>query len=155
MGYQYAFKTEEAHAKALGTSLSVSTKHSIEIASFIRGKKVERAKQILQATIEMKRPIPFKRFNGDVGHRRGKMMAGRYPIKASKEILALVKSAESNAQSKGLSTPDLIVKHICAQKGSNVGRFGRQRGRKAKRTHIEIILTEKKTPKKKKVEAKK
>jgi len=145
---KYSFSTTKPHAKAIGQSLSISTKHSIEIADLIRGKKVLRAKQLLQQTVDMKQPIPFKKYTGDVGHRRGKMASGRYPVKACGEILNLLNSAQANAESRGLSTDDLVVKHIVANKGPNVGRFGRQRGRKAKRTHVEIILTEKKTVKK-------
>lgn len=150
MTQNYAFKTEEPHAKAFGSSLSISTKQSIEIANHIRGRKVERAKTILQKAMELAEPIPYKRFNGDVGHRRGNIMAGRYPVKACTEILKLIKSAEANAEAKGLATDALIIKHICAHKGPNVGRFGRHRGRRAKRTHIEIILTEKQKKEEKK-----
>ena len=71
---KYTFSTTEPHAKAIGESLSVSTKHCIEIADFIRGKKVLKAKHLLQQTVAMKAPIPFKKYTGDVGHRRGKML---------------------------------------------------------------------------------
>ena len=57
----------------------------------------------------------------------------------------MLKSVEANAQFKGLSTADLIIKHIIAQKGPNVWRYGRQKRRHAKKTHIEVIVEEIKT----------
>ena len=83
------------------------------------------------------------------------MAAGRYPIKACQHILALLESAESNAQFKGLSTADLIVTHISAQKGPDTWRYGRHIRRQAKRTHIEIILEERKKAKEEKPAKKK
>ena len=62
----------------------------------------------------------------------------------------ILKSAEANAQYKGLNSANLFIKHVSAQKGPTTHHYGRHRGRKAKRTHIEIVLEEKK-----KVEAKK
>ena len=53
----------------------VSTKHCIEICKYIKGRKVEDARKLLQAAIEKTAAIPFPRFNGGVGHKRGKGMA--------------------------------------------------------------------------------
>lgn len=36
----------------------------------------------------------------------------RWPIKSAEHLLTLLKNAESNADSKGLDTSNLIVKHI-------------------------------------------
>lgn len=47
--------------------------------------------------INQKKAVPYKRFNKDVGHKKG-IGPGRYPIKASGVILSLVKLAESNAR---------------------------------------------------------
>jgi hypothetical protein len=55
----------------------------------------------------------------------------------------VLKSAESNAQSKGLSAANLVIKHASAQKGPTAYHYGRQRT-KAKRTHLELILVERK-----------
>ena len=108
-----------------------------------------------------KKPIPFIRFNKNIGHKKG-MGSGRYPIKSSEKILKLLESAEANAQFKGLNTADLVIKHICANKAANAWHFGRKRRRKAKRTSIEVIVQEerkdketKKASNKKSVENKK
>ncbi|MCH7771780.1 MAG: 50S ribosomal protein L22, partial [Bacteroidetes bacterium] len=114
---------------------------------FIRGKEVNYVKEVLSNVIKEKQAIPFRRFNSDVGHKRN-MAAGRYPKKASKEILDLVNLVEANAQFKGLSTSKLIIKHINANKAATTLRFGRKRSRKAKRTNVEVIVQEKITKKK-------
>ena len=143
MGQKNSFKNynKENMARANGSSIPVSFKHSIEICNFIRGKNVNYAKNVLSEVIKEKQTIPFKRFDGDVGHKKG-MAAGRYPKKASKEILDMINLVEANAQFKGLNTSRLIITHINANKASSVTRFGRKRGRKAKRTNIEIIVQE-------------
>src|SRR3989338_2021572 len=128
-------------ARAVGRDLSISKKQSVEICKWIRYKSTSRAKRILEDAIKMERAIPYTRFNWNVGHRPG-MGTGRYQIKASTEILALIKSAEANAQLKGLNTGNLHIVHINAQKAPTPHHYGRQRGTKMKRTHIEIVLQE-------------
>lgn len=135
-------------AKAIGRNLGISKKDSIEIASFIRGKKLSRVKTILEEVIVKKLIVPYKRFNKDRGHKRGKMAAGRYPVKASTSILGLVKSAEMNALNKGMNSEDLFISTIIANKGSGQMHHGRFRGRSMKRTHLEVVLSEVKKNKK-------
>lgn len=141
-------------AKVAGISLPISTKHSIEICNFIRNKNLSKARDLLKEVIELKKTIPFKRFTGDVGHKKGKIGPGRYPKKASIEIIKLLNTAEANAQFKGLNTSNLVIKHICANKASTPWRYGRQRRRKMKRTHVEIIVEEKASKERKKKETK-
>ena len=143
MPYNYANKNYEPEhmAKAVGTSLHVSTKHAIEICALLRRKKISYAKELLKKVVEKKQAVPFRRFNGDVGHKKG-IGPGRYPKKASTEILQLLECVEANAQFKGLNTSELMIEHICAHKAGKVMRYGRQRGRTSKRTHIEVMVKE-------------
>ena len=154
MAYKYSAPIGENCAKAVGVALPISRKQSIMICKFVRNKSVQLAKKHLAEVIEKKRAVPFTRFNDDMGHKAG-MASGRYPIKACQHILALLESAESNAQFKGLSTADLIITHISAQKGPDTWRYGRHIRRQAKRTHIEIILEERKKAKEEKPAKKK
>lgn len=147
MSYKYSTRIGENCAKAVGLTLPISRKQSIMICKFIRNKNVQLAKKHLAEVILKKRAVPFTRFNDDMGHRAG-MAAGRYPVKACQNILALLESAEANAQFKGLSTADLVVMHASAQKGPGSWRYGRHTRRQAKRTHIEIVLEERKGVKK-------
>ncbi len=139
--YKYSTKLGENSAKAIGVGLPISTRQSIEICSFIRGKNLQEAKILLERVAKQELAVPFKRFTNGLGHKPG-MASGRYPYNASKQILLMLKSAEANAQFKGLSTADLVIKHIRAQKGPNTWRYGRQKRRHAKKTHIEIIVEE-------------
>lgn len=145
----------ENTARAVGNDLSISTKKAIEICSFIRGRSTERAKKILTQAIEKKQPIPFKRFTEGAGHKKGKIAGGKYPIKACTEILIIIESAEANASYKGLSTDNLIISHIKADKASTPLHYGRHRGRSMKRTRVEVSVDESKKEVKKPAETKK
>jgi large subunit ribosomal protein L22 len=129
--------------RAIGRDLPISTKQSIEICSYIRGRSVKKSKYILQKVIEKEMAIPFKRFNKDMGHRPGRMAAGRYPIKSCQNILKILNSAESNAVSNGSNVDNLFIKNAIANKASQPLHTGRKIRRKMKRAHIEIILEEK------------
>ena len=141
-GYRYSSKVGDNSAKAVGINLPISTKVSVEICNMIRGMNVQTAKDLLNEVIKQKRPVPYKRFNGDVGHKKGKIAAGRYPIKACTEIVKLIESAETNAQFKGLNTGSLVLRHISAQRAAGAWHYGRWRRRQMKRTHLEIIVEE-------------
>jgi len=138
---------EKTMAKAHGVSLPVSLKQSAEVCRYIRSRRYRTAINLLEEVTQMKTPVPYKRFNkGGTGHRKS-MGPGRYPIKASTYILNLLKSAYANANQKGLDTSDLLIKSAVAKQGPKVGRYGRKRGRTAKRTHIEIVLMQTQTQK--------
>ena len=133
---------KENMARAIGRSLPISFKQSIELCNFIRNKKVNYAKEVLSNIANQKLALPFRRFNSNMGHKK-KIMAGRYPKKTSTKILDLINHVEANAQFKGLNTANLVITHINANKASKVAHFGRKRSREAKRTHVEIIVQEK------------
>jgi len=141
-GYSYQGVFDpKTMVRARGTNLPISTKVSVEIASAIRGKKLEKAISLLQKVIEKKSAIAYKKHRKDVPHRKGHMAAGRYPVKASKEILKLLNSAKSEAQSKGLDTTKLKIVHAAACKAPTVYHYGR-RYCKRKNSHFELILKE-------------
>lgn len=144
MAYKYTVPVTQHSACAVGAGLSISKKQAVEVCKWIRGKPVEKAKEMLREVIAMKRPVPYTRFNGDTGHRKGSLAAGRYPISACTQILYTINSATANAHAKGLANTDLFLKQVCAQSGTHTYRPGRHRGRKAKRTHIEVVVEEKK-----------
>ncbi len=154
MAYNYSAKgyNKENMARALGRSLPISFKQSIEICDFIRNKNVDYAKSILSNVINHKQAIPFRKFNMNIGHKKG-IASGRYPKKASMEILSLINHVEANAQFKGLNTANLVITHINANKASKVMHFGRKRSRESKRTNVEIVVQER--PGDKKIQAKK
>ncbi|KHO46803.1 MAG: large subunit ribosomal protein L22 [archaeon GW2011_AR3] len=136
-------KFPENYAKAMGRDLPISTKQSIEICKYVQGMRLSRAKSILQDVILGKKAVPFTRHTFDLGHKKG-IGPGRYPMKASESILRILNSVEANAQTKGLSANDLVILHIAANKAARPWRYGRQTRRKARRTHIEVVVSEKK-----------
>jgi large subunit ribosomal protein L22 len=141
-GYAFQGYNKETMAKAVGIALPVSTKQCVEICSMLRGRSVIEAKKMLEQVIGMKRAVPFKRYCHNIGHRKGHMGPGRYPVKACAEILAIVKTCEANAQFKGINTSNLIIKHICANLASRPWHHGRQARTKMKRTHVEVVMVE-------------
>ena len=132
--------SKENIATVNGKDLPISTKYTIEISNFIRGKNLLKSKAFLNDVILKKKAVPLRRYQGDVGHKRG-IGSGRYPVNSAKIILKLLESLEVNAQNKGLDTASLFIKEIIPNKASNVWRYGRQRRRRRKLTHL-FILTE-------------
>ena len=128
-------------ATAKLTDAPISTKAAIEIANHLRGKDTDTAKETLNAVINKDQAIPYKRFQHGAGHKKGQMGAGKYPVKASKSFLSLIKSAEHNARDIGLA-PDLTIHELKANKGTTQQSYGRKRGRQNKTTHIDITVKE-------------
>ncbi|MEM4267294.1 MAG: 50S ribosomal protein L22 [Candidatus Woesearchaeota archaeon] len=141
VGYSFSSYKKETMARACGVSLPISTKQAVEICRRIRNLQLGKAKTILRNVIEMKEAVPFKRYKHNIGHRTG-MGPGRYPVKACREILKIISSCEANAQMKGLSIENLVIKHISANKATRPWHYGRQRRRRMKRTHIQIVVEE-------------
>jgi large subunit ribosomal protein L22 len=151
-GYSIIAETldPEKTAKASGRESRVSHKHAREVCKTIKGMTLANAKKYLRDVIAKKKPVPFTRYNKKAGHRHGlvKTFAGRYPVKASNQILKVLQSAEANAESKGLDVERLRVFHAAAYPGTKVKRFTpRAQGRASPKfetlSHIEIVLEEK------------
>jgi large subunit ribosomal protein L22 len=73
----------------------------------------------------MKRAVPFKNHKKKVSHKRGleKWYAGRYPQKAAKNILKVIRNLEANADYKGIEKERLIITHAQAKKGRVLKRY--------------------------------
>jgi large subunit ribosomal protein L22 len=128
-------------ARAIGRNLSVSSKQCIEICSHIRGRKLETAIAILERVRKKEEAVPFRRFTNGVGHRPGKMAAGRYPMKAAGEFLELLRGVKANASAKGLGG-ELIIAHLAANRAARPVRNRSKHRGSFKRTHVEVIVTE-------------
>ena len=150
----YSILTEtldpEKTAKASGRENRVSHKHAREVCKAVKGMTLANAKQYLRDVIAKKKAIPFTRYNKKAGHRHGlvKSFSGRYPIKASDQVLKIIQAAEANAENKGLDVDRLRILHAAAYPGTKVKRFTpRAHGRASPKfetlTHIEIVLEEK------------
>jgi len=128
-------KRDEAIVNA--KDVPISTKHSIAICNFIRGKGIEEANFMLQEVVKMKKALPMK---GEIPHRKGKIMSGRYPINAAKQFIKLLKQLNANANVNGLE----IEKGKIECKANRASRPYRRSGsERFKRTHVTLRLKEK------------
>lgn len=145
MKLNYSIEPEpEKTSKAMGKELHISRKHAHEIASAIKGMKLENAREFLEDVAALKRAVPYKRYTRNVPHRKG-MCTGRYPQKAAKEFLRVLKNAESNATYKGLDSENLRITHVATKKGHTFrGSFPRAQGRATPKMHetvsVEMIV---------------
>jgi large subunit ribosomal protein L17e len=140
-------------SKARGQHIRVHFKHCREILHTIKGMKLTKAKSFLEAVVNYKQAVPFTKFTGGCGrHAQGKLMkaAGdkcKWPQKATKVILDLVKNAQANAEVKGLDVDALYVSHAQANRAIKQRRrtyraHGRIGPYMASPAHVELILSE-------------
>ncbi|MBN1762288.1 MAG: 50S ribosomal protein L22 [Methanomicrobia archaeon] len=139
----------ETTARAMAYELHISPKHAHEVCKAIKGKKVEDAEAYLEEVLDMKAAVPFKRYKKRVAHRRGleKWYAGRYPVKATAEILKLLRNARGNAEYKGLDTEALRIWRVATKQGRTIRgimprAFGRATPKNTETVTVEIILRE-------------
>jgi ribosomal protein L22 len=132
-------KIKKFEAVVNGISLPISTKDSVAICRFIKGKTIEKAVADLEEVLKFKKAIPMK---GEIPHRKGKgIMAGRYPVKPVEHFIILLKTLQANANVNGVEE-GIIVEAIPNRASRPYGRFGAV---KRKRTHVKIKVKEIKT----------
>ncbi|MCH1411083.1 MAG: hypothetical protein L7U48_03265, partial [Candidatus Poseidoniaceae archaeon] len=124
---------------ARATNVDVHVKACFEICRTVRGMTAGAAVRKLEKVllIDSDRPdirakaeaIPYRLGSGNkkrkrsgpsmVGHRKGGMGPGRYPVKASRVVIKLLNSAMDNArhQHEDIDAEDMIITHIAAHRG--------------------------------------
>ncbi|MFH0970627.1 MAG: 50S ribosomal protein L22 [Candidatus Diapherotrites archaeon] len=153
--YNYLGKWDDSRmARAYSTNQPASLKYSIEISRALKGKLIQDGELFLHNVIEQKIPLPLRTYNKKVPHRRGNAVsgvkAGRYPQRACQVWLNLLNTVRANADVKGLDVKKLRVIHATANQGFQrttnqaQGRIS-GKSRKAKSTHIEVIVREVRT----------
>jgi large subunit ribosomal protein L17e len=138
----------------------VHFKNTRETANAIKNMPLTRAKQYLDNVLKKKEVVPFRVHTGGVGRtKQGKNMCkkkkrggrtcsqGRWPAKSCRVLRDLLRTAESNADTKGLSTDKLYISHIAVQRAPKMRRrtyraHGRINPFMASPCHIELILEE-------------
>ena len=79
-------------------------KNTRETAFRLRKMELAKAKAYLQAVIDRKRCVPFRRFTGCIGrtaqakNEGSTTRQGRWPVKSCEFLLNLLTNAESNAE---------------------------------------------------------
>ncbi len=132
---------EKNEIKAKGTYLPISFKQSVMIGRNIKGMNVKKAIQLLEEVSILKKPIKFMKFNKDMGHKRG-ISAGRYPVKASKEIIKVLKNLIANATNMYFDEEDIMISKVIVNRAVSKEKMATRR--LGKSTHIEIIGVPKK-----------
>jgi len=117
-----------------GKDIHVSNKVAVAICKFLKNKNIDRAIVELEQVGKLKRAIPMK---GEIAHRRGRMMSGKYPVKAAGEFIRLLKSLKANAVYHELELERVRIACKANKAPRPYRRFGRAQ---FKRSHVEIRL---------------
>src|SRR5690606_19595811 len=91
---------------ARGLGLHVSLKEAMYVSRFIKKKKIDDAISDLRQVIMLKRAVPYK---GEIPHRKGPMMSGRYPLNASKAFIQVLKALKGNVIVNGMELENTYI----------------------------------------------
>ncbi|MFN7990532.1 MAG: uL22 family ribosomal protein [Candidatus Micrarchaeia archaeon] len=158
----YSSEIPENCARARVEGVNASYKDLSEVCGVIRNKKSVWAVSFLEKASEGTVPVLFRRHNRNLGHRRelgGKK--GRYPEKAARFILKVLRSAIANGKNLGLGDEYTILAASANKKAiyPRMASKGRQARSFLETARIEIVLKGPDVPKgvsvKKKEEPKK
>lgn len=138
-------KKDMAYVKMNG--LAMSTKQSREISRFLIGKTPEQAIEEMTRVTKQKMAVPMR---GEIPHRRGPMMSGRYPINTAKVFINVLKSLAGNASVNGIRNPVITI-----SSASWAARPKRKGGMRFKRTHLYMEVREAKEKQNNKMKNKK
>jgi large subunit ribosomal protein L22 len=149
-GYAFQNYDKTKHVRASIREKDISHKHAREIAVAIKGRSIEKARELLENVMSRKEAIPYRRYNNEVAHRsniRDGFFAGRFPKKAASEFLRILDNLESNAEYKGMDLDRLRIVSAAVHKGTKLKRFQpRAMGRSSPKfdilVHVEIIAQE-------------
>ena len=125
--HKYAFNPDpEKSVKVYGRNLNISSRTSKIVCRKLTEMNLGKAKSLLENLVSEKHSLD-----------------GKYYTNISKELLGLLKSAESNAEVKGLDTARLQV-HASSHQGFRYMRPRRlkMRGTMKKISNIQIVLVE-------------
>jgi len=137
-------KVKKTEVSARGINFQISTKDAKFICKFIVKKRIGDAIRDLEQVEVGRKAVPM---TGEIPHRKGKgISSGRFPKKAAKNFIGLLKSLAANANEGNLDEP-IIVEAMANMAARPYGRFGRTQ---KKRTHVKIIAKDKIKQKKKK-----
>jgi len=121
---------KKSEAVARGLSVHASMKQCMFICRFIKGKSVDEAISDLEKVIKIKKAVPF---TGEIPHRHGNMMSGRYPVNASKISISILKSLKGNILANQMD-PDKAKIYFASS--SYASRPSKKGGGTFKRTNI-------------------
>ena len=150
-------------ATARATNVDMHVKHCFEICRHVKHMKAGEAVNFLNEVLKIDSDradirrkaaaVPFRLGSGNkkkrrsgpsmVGHRKGGVGPGRYPVKASREIIKLIQSAMDNARHdyEDVDPEEMEITHIAAHRGQiRRGWIPRARGRATPKNHYRVNL---------------
>jgi large subunit ribosomal protein L22 len=148
-GYSFTAYEEDRMARTSGRELRISPKAAREICRHIRQMKLSQAQTFLERVVRKEQAVPYRRHNKEVPHKRQLQGwdAGRYPVKAAKNVLEVLAGLQANAENKGLDTERLRLIHAAAHRGRVLNRyfpraFGRSSPNSEMTCHLEFVVEE-------------
>lgn len=127
-------KTKKDKAVVNAKNLNASLKHTVAICKMIKKKSMEEAISMLEEVKITKRAVPM---TGELPHRKG-MMSGRYPLKASKMMIKILKSLTANCIANGLDLDKTIITEAIPNTAGKA-----TSSKKGKKIHLTLIAREK------------
>ena len=150
-------------ATARAVNMDMHVKHCFEICRHVKNMKAGEAIAFLNEVLKIDSnradirrkaaAVPFRLGSGNkkkrrsgpsmVGHRKGKVGPGRYPVKGSRAIIKLIQSAMENArhQYEDVDPEEMEITHIAAHGGQiRKGFIPRARGRATPSNHYQVNL---------------
>lgn len=131
-------KKDEAVVR--GNGVHASLKQSMAVCKFIKNKSIDEAIKDLEDVLKFKKVVPFK---GEIPHRHGRIMSGRYPINVTKIFIPLLKTLKGNVI---VNQMDLDKARITFASASNASRPSKRGGGRFKRANIILKAKELSTP---------
>ncbi|MBT5285602.1 50S ribosomal protein L22 [Candidatus Poseidonia alphae] len=150
-------------ATARSVQVDMHVKHCFEVCRAIKNKTAGEAIAFLNQVLKIDSnradvrrkaaAVPFRLGSGNkrkrrsgpsmVGHRKGGIGPGRFPVKASREIIKVIESAMENAryQYEDIDAEEMLITHIAAHRGRiRKGWIPRARGRATPSNHYQVNL---------------
>ena len=150
-------------ATARSVQVDMHVKHCFEVCRAIKNKTAGEAIAFLNQVLKIDSnradvrrkaaAVPFRLGSGNkrkrrsgpsmVGHRKGGIGPGRFPVKASREIIKVIESAMENAryQYEDIDAEEMLITHIAAHRGRiRKGWIPRARGRATPSKHYQVNL---------------
>ncbi len=121
-------------ATASGKDLPLSLKHVKFICNFIKNKSPQEALELMEKVATKKIYVPMK---GELACRK-KGVKGRYPVKAAREFIRILKGLQGNSNVAGLLNP--IIAEAVPNQASRPFKKG---GLRFKRAHVLLVAREK------------
>ncbi len=145
-GYSTELAYSEKVAKASAREVDVSPKWAREVCRAIKGLSISEARELLEAVVEKRRLIPYRRYKKKRAHHAETRGPGGYPVKVSKIMLKLLDELEANAEFKGIDLDRARIVHAAAHKGRSITKyieraFGRASPYNRTLTHIELVVS--------------